>query len=75
MSTRIVFEVTGQDPQWNEIEEYLRRQGATNIRRGASGPFGTAVLENDAQIDSVLERLRAMDGVGSAERDAWRTTL
>ncbi len=81
MVTRIVFEllesVSAAPEVWERAEALLRDCGAEHVRppQAELPTVATAVLPDGADVDAVLDRLRALDGVGRAEPEAWRGTL
>lgn len=76
---RLVLEFHGEasDQRWALVQRALEEAGAQSIGTPPTRlpHIVTALLPDDADIDAVLDRLRALDGVGRVELDAPRETF
>lgn len=78
VGTRIVFELlepaAAASEAWEQVVALLSEADAQHVQPSEDGPpyLVTAVLGDDADVPTALQRLREMDGVGRADEDAWR---
>lgn len=80
MPDRIVFEFLvspDQHPeQWEQVRRFLDSAGATFYDTPSGNPpyILRVVLPEGTDVDAFLTQLRALPGVGRADRDALRRT-
>jgi hypothetical protein len=76
---RLVLEFLGDasDPRWPLVQQTLEEAGAQLIRipPTRSPLLVTALLPDDADVETIIGRLQALDGVGLVELDAMRESF
>lgn len=78
MGQRIVFELLispeSEPRDWERVEDFLASERIVLLDTPSGTPpfYLRAVLPEQADPDSLLQRLRSLDGVGRADIDAWR---